>query len=632
MARVEDRHNPPELTLRAIAIGFAIGLVMTAAITYVALYSGLAISAAIPAAVICTGAMRMFRTRSTLLENNVAQTIASSGEALAVGIVFTIPALVISGVRTDLSYWEVSVTAALGGLLGVLFTIPLRRSLVMESPELPFPESVASAKISRVGDDTKQSLLPALVAVLVGAVFKALSSFVQVVSTTVEGARRIGGAVFYGGMDLSLALVGVGIIVGLEFAVLMLFGGLISWLVAIPLMADPAAFAGHDLVAVAWQTWSSDVRYLGIGAMIVGGCWSIFQARGSISRGVRGAFAGVSGRNARRVDRTDADLPMGMVLAAIALVAAATFVFMTVMVGSVGLAALSTVITVGATVLFCAVAGYIVGQVGNSNNPISGMAICSLLLVSLIFILLRVAVDADLTLTVLLISAFVCAATATAGDTAQHLKSGALLGGTPRRIQLAQLAGVAVFAFVVAPIVVVLLAGYGIGADESGTFKAPQATIFANLADAVFTGAVPQRMLLTGGAIAIALIAMDALLRRRTTSRRAPVMPVAIGMYLPLSLSVPLLVGGLLGRLIRRAGHRTGSDTGYDRAVLLCSGLITGEAIVGLSAAVPRSLGWQIPVPLVDSPILSIAALGLVLAWIVRSTTPPRTRSRITED
>lgn len=618
MVQVEEK-SPPELTLRATAVGFGIGLIMTAAITYVALYSGLAVSAAIPAAVICTGFLRMTMKRSTVLENNLAQTIASSGEALAVGVVFTIPALVISGVRAELNYWEVSVAALLGGLLGVLFMIPLRRSLIVESPELRFPESVASVKISRAGEGEKQSLMPAVVGVVTGAVFKALSSFVQVVSGTVEGAFRVGGALFYGGMDLSLALVGVGVIVGLEFAVLILLGGVISWLVAIPVVAAPAA--GPDLVGLAWATWSSDIRYLGIGAMIVGGCWSIFQARGSIARGVRGAVVGLRGRHGGPVERRDADLPMGVVVGGIALVSVAAFVFMLITVGSVGLATLSVLVTLSAAVIFTAVAGYIVGQVGNSNNPISGMAICALLFVSLIFILLRVTVDANLTLTVLLISAFVCTATATAGDTAQHLKAGALLGGTPRRIQVAQLLGVSAFAFVVAPVVVVLLTGYGIGTGESGTLKAPQATIFANLADAVFTGGVPKVMLLTGAAIAITLIGIDQVLRRRASGPRLHVMPVAIGMYLPMSLSVPLFVGGLLGYAIRRGSRRVSADAAYDRAVLLCSGLITGEAIVGLSAAVPRSMGWHIPVPLLDSPILSVAALALVLTLVFRRST-----------
>ncbi|MFC8125676.1 OPT family oligopeptide transporter [Streptomyces sp. NPDC057302] len=629
--------EPAELTLMAVALGFAIGLALTGAITYLALYSGLAVSAAIPAALICTGVIRVVRRRTTLLENNLAQTIASSGEALAVGVVFTAPALVLSGVRQDLDYWEVSLAAVLGGVFGVLCVIPLRRSLTRLSPELRFPESEASAKVSRAGAAGRHSLRPAMLAVLGGAVFKALQSFAGVVVGTVEGAARIGGRVFYGGIDLSLALVGVGLIVELRFASLLLMGGTLSWLVAIPLVADPAGVPHTELVGLARQTWSSDIRFVGIGAMIVGGCWSIVQARTSIGLGVRAGFAGLRPARDRVRERTDTDLPMGAVLTGIALTTLATFVFLWWAVGSPSLALATAIVILVLVFAFAAVSGYIVGQLGSSNNPISGMAISAFFLFTLVFVVARADLDARLALCALLTSVFVCTATATAGDTAQHLATGAMLGATPRRQQLAQLLGVVAFAFVVAPIVVLLQRGYGIGTTDPDALKAPQSAIFAHLANGVFdAGHFPQRMLWTGVAIGAALVVADWVLKRYGSSFRLFVMPIAIGMYLPFSLSVPLFVGGLLGFFLRRAARRRadrgpGGDRGSggeapspdraakasrDRAVLLSSGIITGESLVGLLAAVPNWAGWDVPWTSPDTPLLSLAVFGLCLAAV----------------
>ncbi|WP_438493930.1 OPT family oligopeptide transporter [Streptomyces asiaticus] len=608
--------EPAEMTARAVVTGFTIGLVLTAAITYLALYSGLAVSAAIPAALICTGVMGLMRWRGSLLENNLAQTVASSGEALAVGVIFTVPALVLSGLRPELDYWEVSLAAALGGALGVLCVIPLRRSLVRQSPELLFPESRVAAQVSRAGDTGRRSLRPALLALLGGAALKALSSFVGVLSGTVEGAIGWGNRVFYLGSDLSLALAGVGMIVGLRFASLMLLGGLISWFVALPLVADADSAPHGDLLALARQTWSSDIRFIGIGAMLVGGCWSIVQARRSIGPGLRIVRSRRTGAS-----RTDDDLPLARVLQGIALATAATAAFMWWALGSLPLALIATVIVVPLVSAFAAVSGYVVGQVGSSNNPVSGLALSAFFLAALTFTAARVHLGPRVMLAILLISVFVCTATATAGDTAQHLATGEILGATPRRQQIAQIAGVIVFAFVVAPIVVLLQHGYGIGTGRPGSLQAPQAAIFANLATSLSgSGNLPTRMLWTGVAVGVTLVIADALLKRTTSSVRLSVMPVAIGMYLPFSLSIPLFLGGLLGWVLDRStSHRSeaSQQASRNRLMLLSSGVVTGEALVGLSVAVPRWADW--PLPLLHhapSALLSLAAFGACLGLI----------------
>lgn len=620
---------PREMTARSVALGFSVGLVLTAAITYLALYSGVAISAAIPAAVICTGVIRVAMKRATVLENNFAQTIASSGEALAVGIVFTVPALVFAGVRDELSYWEITMVSALGGLLGVLFMIPLRRTLTVDSPELLYPESVAAAKIVRAGGERGHSLAPMALAVLAGAVFKVLVSIFQVIVGTVEGAFRLAGKVVYGGSDLSLALVGVGVIVGIDYTASMMVGGVISWLVAIPLAADASSVPQPELVGLAWDTWSSDVRFIGLGAMIVGAAWSIVETRGVIGRGVRRAFVSLRSVPSGQIDRTQRDLPMRGVAWAIGLTAVATFLLMRAATGSTGIGLVSTLVVISLVLVFAAVSSYTVGLVGNSNNPASALAICAFLIASLLFIVVGFDGDARLTTSVLLISAFVCTAAAVAGDTAQHLKTGALLGATPRRQQSAQLIGVVAFAFVVAPIVVLLVQGYGLGTDQQDSLKAPQAVLFANLADMVFgDGGLPRTMLWIGAVTAVGVIVVDALLRRGRTPLRLYVMPVAIGMYLPISLTVPMFVGALVPIALRRATRRRSREThddAQDRSTLLWSGLITGEALVGVSVAVPHWLGWDVPVRLLDSSALSLAAFVLIILLVMRlSLSKPR--------
>ncbi|GAA1257990.1 oligopeptide transporter, OPT family [Sphaerisporangium rubeum] len=607
---------PRELTARSVALGLGVGMALTAAITYLALYSGVAISAAIPAAVLCTGIMRVAMRGATVLENNLAQTIASSGEALAVGIVFTMPALVLAGVRDDLSYWEITLVCAFGGILGVLFVIPLRRTLTLGSPELPFPESTAAAKIARAGSDGARSLAPMALAVLAGALFKALVSVVQVISGTVEAAVRVAGRVVYGGVDMSLALVGVGVIVGLEYSASMVLGSVLSWLVAIPLVAGPAR---GDLVGLAWDTWSTQVRYIGLGAMIVAALWSVVETRQVIGKGLRWAFAGLRQKADGRTRQDDVS-PRGTAIA-VAVTAVCTFLLMRVATGSDLVGLVSTVVVLVLVFVFTSVSGYTVGLIGNSNNPSSAFAICALLITALGFMALQLGRDAGLTAGVLFVAAFVCTASATAGDTAQHLKTGALLGASPRRQQIAQLAGVVVFTFVVAPIVVLLVQAYGLGTDQADALQAPQAVLFANLADMVFgTGAFPYPMLWTGAVAAVVIIAADTVLRRTGRSTRLYVMPVAIGMYLPLSLTVPMLAGALLPGVLRRLTRRRGAralEAANDRSTLLWSGLITGEALVGVGAAVPRWLGVDVPLVLLTSPILSLAVFCLVIVTVV---------------
>ncbi|MDQ1743020.1 MAG: hypothetical protein QOE23_1359 [Pseudonocardiales bacterium] len=625
-----ENRNPPEMTVRSVALGSSVGLVMTAAITYLALYSGVAISAAIPAAVICTGLIRVGLIRATILENNLAQTIASAGEAVAVGIAFTMPALILVGVQHQLSYWQVSIVGALGGVFGVLAMILLRRTLMTESPGLSYPESVAAARISRVGGERTQSLTPMAFAVLAGVVFKLLVSVVQVIAGTVEGALRVAGRPVYFGSDLSLALVGVGVFVGIEYSASMLLGGLLSWLVAIPLVAPASPAAQPQLVSVAWHTWNSDVRFLGLGAMIVGAVWSIVETWDVISRGLRHAFGKLHGPRTGPTERMQRDVPMAAVLPALAVATVGTFLLMRTATDSTPIGVACTVVVIALVLTVTTVSGYAVGLVGNSNNPCSALTVCAFLIASLLFITLHFSGHARLITGVLLISALICTASAVAGDTAQHLKTGALLGATPQRQEVAQLIGVVVFALVIAPIVVLLVRGYGLGGNGPGALQAPQAVLFASLADTVFgEGRLPWAMVWTGVAIGAGVILLGRLLLLAGARFRLSVMPFAIGMYLPVSLTVPMFIGALLPVLLRRSCARHDAQSGdeaRDRSTLLWSGLITGEALVGVASAIPSWLGWHLPVRLIDSYALSLVLFGLIVLLTQQLSLPASVR------
>ncbi len=610
-----------ELTGRAIVLGLLIGTVMTAANTYLGLYAGMTVSASIPAAIVSMGILRGLLRRGTILENNIVQTMASAGESVAAGIIFTVPALVIAGVWTHFPYWEVTMIGLLGGVLGVLFMIPLRRTLIADEDDkdLIYPEGVACAQVLEAGQEGGRSLIQILIAVIVGALFKSAIGVVAVIRGVVEGAVRVGSTVLYFGTDVSVALLGVGVIVGLEVAALVFAGGVIGWVVSIPLYYAANPLPEGEVLDAAWAAWSGQIRYMGVGAMIVGGLWSMIRIRSGIVKGVREAFSGFRSQQSDPRDRTDEDLPTSRTAVILLLAGFATVGLYRVLTGSMTVALVAGVVMVIASFFFVAVSSYIVGLVGSSNNPISGMTICALLFSSIVLLLLGMTGTTGI-LGALGVAGVVCCAAATAGDTSQDLKTGFLVKATPWRQQVAQFIGVLFPSLIIAPILTLLHHGYGIGTGAEGSLRAPQATLFASIAQALFGGGVmPWAMVMIGMGIGVALIVTDEMLRKSGSRFRAHVMPVAVGIYLPLSLSTPIFAGGLLSWGLARSLASRGSkavDAAQHTAILISSGFIAGEAIAGILIAVPRTLGVNLPVPLFDSDALSVAALAAVMAWI----------------
>ena len=572
----------PQLTVKALLLGAILAMVLAAANAYLGLFAGMTVSASIPAAVISMGILKLFRD-SNILENNIVQTAASAGESVAAGAIFTLPALILLGYWDVFDYWWVSAIAGLGGLLGVLFTIPLRRSLIVDQP-LPFPEGTATAEVLKLGEQAGGGIRTLASAALLGAGIKFAETAARLWPATAQTGTFAGGSsVWYFGSNLSPALIGVGFIVGLNVSALIFAGGVISWVIAIPIYSqwfmDPSMLS-EDPVDVAFAIWNNKIRYLGVGAMLVGGLWALISIRSAVISGIRSGIAQHRQRNSGvAIDETDRDAPMPLVLIGIALFVLPIFALYHTIVGSAGVAMAMTLVMIVAAFLFSAVAGYMAGLVGSSHNPISGVTIATILMSALLLLWLTAAA--------ILIGAVVCCAAAIAGDNMQDLKAGYLIGATPRKQQLMQGIGVVSAVLVLAPVLNLLLNAYGIGPateEMPNSLAAPQANLMASVASGVLGGELPWGMISAGAGIGIGIILLDEYLRRRNAVFRAPVLAVAVGIYLPFELSVPIFLGGLIAWFVSRHkadAHRTGPG------VLFAAGLITGEALVGILAAIP---------------------------------------------
>lgn len=589
----------PQLTVKAIILGIVLSVVLAGANAYLGLFAGLTVSASIPAAVISMAILSLFKS-SNILENNIVQTAASAGESLAAGVIFTLPALILLG------YWKVfdnlwvMAIAGLGGLLGVLFTIPLRRSLIVEEG-LTYPEGTATAEVLKVGDSARAKVGGTGIAYLAwagvcGALAKLSETGLRIWEGTAQAAGFVGqSTIAYVGANLSPALLSVGYIVGLNIAVLVLAGGVISWYVAIPIYStfflegNPAlqAVAAQGAVDLAFAIWTSQIRYLGVGAMLVGGIWALVSMRGSIISGVKSGLAQYREGTLATTVHTERDTPMPFVLGGIALFVVPIFALYFVVVDSVGIALAMTLVMVVAGFLFSAVAAYMSGLVGSSNNPVSGITIATILFSALLLLFLLGNEGGTGPVAAILIGAVICCAAAIAGDNLQDLKAGYIVGATPWRQQVMQAVGVVSAVLLMAPILNLLLQAYGIGAptaEQPNSLLAPQATLMASVAQGVFGDGLPWTMVAGGAGIGVVIIVIDEWAKRSGRAWRAPVLAVAVGIYLPLELAVPIAVGGVLAHIVgRRQGVKERGRTG----MLFAAGLITGEALVGIVMAIP---------------------------------------------
>jgi putative OPT family oligopeptide transporter len=582
---------PRELTPRSIALGIALALILGAANAYLGLYAGLTVSASIPAAVISMAILRILGG-STILENNVVQTIASAGEAVAAGAIFTFPALVILGGVRTLPYVEVTALCVVGATMGALLVVFLRRAYIVEE-RLPFPEGVACAQVLRAGD-AQANVRPLVVGGLISAALKALQDVAGIIPGSVSGARWVGSAAVAGSLDISAALLGVGYIIGIRIAALVFAGGAFAWLVAIPVLTafHPAHGTG-DAATTASQLWSSQVRYLGVGAMLTGGVVTLWRLRTRIASAIVDSIRIVRSTQAVATAREDTDLSARAVLTAVALCVPVIFAICLGLSGQVALSAALAILLTLICFFATAIAGYLTGIVGASNNPVSGVTVIVLLAVALFLKLAGVSQSVGPQLAILS-GAIVCTAAAMAGDSTHDLATGYHVGATPRSLEIGVLVGAIASSFLMAPILNLLIAGYGIAGTptaRAGALAAPQAFLMAKVTQGVFHGGLPLGTIATGAALAAILGFSDRYLERRGSKWRTPIMPAAIGLYLPFGLSVAIFIGALAHSLF---GPEDEAESGP--GILLAAGLVAGEALMGVASGAMVTAGVRLPI------------------------------------
>jgi putative OPT family oligopeptide transporter len=611
----------PESSIPAIALAAILAIVLGAANTYLGLFAGMTVSASIPAAVISMAMLRLFR--GNILQNNGVQTSAASGAGVAGGALFTIPALVMAGAWSRFNYWETTILVGAGGLLGVLFTIPLRRALIIES-QLKFPEGVATAEVLKVGQGGGAGLVHVAVGGAVGAIFKLGSSGLLLWRETAEWATRTGGWLVYAGSNLSPALVGVGYICGLNVSLVVFAGGVTNWLIAIPLYGMVHGLpVDATALDAAGGIWSTQTRYLGVGGMLVGGVYSLIRLAPALARGIASSMAAFKGGAGQAVARTERDIPFQTLLIVVGALLVPLFFVFDHFAHNVPIALFMTAFLVIAGFIFSAVASYMAGLVGSSNNPISGVTIATVLCAALLLKLFGQ--DATVgPVMVIFLGAAVCCAAAIGGDNLQDLKAGHILGSTPWKQQLYQMGGVVAAMFVIAPVLQLMLEAYGIGPKTEAfpnSLTAPQATLVKSVAQGVW-GQLPWTMVGIGAAIAACVVALDFTLEKKQVGFRTPVMAFAVGIYLPFELSVPIFVGGVIAHLAERALKPRSADAreeGGRNGLLFAAGLITGEALVGILLAIPIVISQNKKVmALLDEPrMLPGIALLAVVSWLL---------------
>ena len=634
-----------ELTVRSVVLGGLITLVFTAANVYLGLKVGLTFATAIPAAVISMAVLRYFRGHS-ILENNIVQTIASAAGTLA-AIIFVLPGLIMIGWWQGFPYWTTVAVCLIGGTLGVMYSVPLRRALVTGS-DLPYPEGVAAAEVLKVGEgagdtgagDTgagddpggnRRSLRAIVLGSLAAAGFSLLAAL-KVIGNDVSAAFRVGSGGTLFGASLSLALIGVGHLVGVTVGAAMVVGLLISYGVLLPTLTWGDVPARGDVSGGVSHTFGTEVRFVGAGAIAVAAVWTLLKILGPIVRGIRAAAVSSRARSGgETVELTERDLPIGIVggtiLVALVPIAALLWSFLsgTPLAGhTLATIVISLVYVVVLGAVIASVAGYMAGLIGSSNSPISGVGILVVLGISLLLAALfgHSTDPGRITALVaysLFTTAVVFSVATISNDNLQDLKTGQLVGATPWKQQVALVIGVVFGSLVIPPILDLLNTAFGFaGAPGAGdnALAAPQAALISALAKGVFGGGLDWNLIGLGALIGVVVIGIDEALAR-TGRLRLPPLAVGMGMYLPMSLTLVIPIGALLGRAYDRWAERRGGDVELKKrlGVLMATGLIVGESLFGVVfAGVVAASGSDAPLAVVGDGFANWAlALGVVL-------------------
>lgn len=570
-----------EMTPLSIIVGIILAIVFGAANAYLGLRVGMTVSASIPAAVLGMGVYRLCRKKDTILESNMVQTIGSAGESLAAGAIFTMPALFLwaqeKGTKMP-SIMEIALIALIGGLLGICFMVPLRKALIVkEHGTLPYPEGTACAEVLLAGEKGGANASVVFLGMGIAALLKFIVDGLKVVSSAVTVTiQKIHGEI---SAQVYPALVSVGYICGFKIASYMFAGGVLGWLVLIPMIylfgADttlfPASVSVHELweQAGASGIWSSYIRYIGAGAVATGGIVSLIKSLPLIVRTFADAMKGLkgSGKQANEL-RTEKDLKMSVVLIMLAILIVAIAVTPIIPIDVIG-----AIVIVIFGFFFATVSSRMVGLVGSSNNPVSGMAIATLLATT---VLLKATGHTGMSgmTAAIAIGSVICIVAAMAGDMSQDLKTGYILGATPVKQQYGEMIGTVVSAVTIGFVLYLLNAAWGFGTPE---LSAPQATLMKMIVEGVMGGNLPWTLVFIGVFIALVVELLG-----------IPVLPFAIGLYLPIELSSCIMIGGILRWALEKKKYKSGEqkESAISNGVLCCSGMIAGEGLIGILLAV----------------------------------------------
>ena len=567
--RMSSSGGEGELTFTALVLGVLLAVVFGAANAYLGLRVGLTVSASVPAAVISMGVLRFVLRRDSILENNMVQTIGSAGESLAAGAIFTLPALYLWAEERPAEFaipemLSVTLIALAGGILGVLLMVPLRKPLIVVDKTLTYPEGLACADVLRAGEAGARHAKGVFVGLGVAAVVKFVTGWLRwIPESFLWPVRAVRGAV---GFDISPALLGVGYIVGPKVSSFLFCGAMFGWMVLMPVIVAtvPEAAAMWD-AGKAKAVWSGYVRYVGAGAIAVGGFVSLVKSMPTFLRAFKSQKGASGGNGDDERDDGGRDLPMKTVVGCLACVVVFMWLVPVVPVSFVG-----AILIALFGFFFAAVSARMVGLVGSSNNPVSGMTIATLV-VSTLVLKETGAVGAAGMVAAIAIGSVVCIVASIAGDTAQDFKTGYLLGATPWKQQIGEFMGVTASALAIGGVLVLLHRAWGFGSDA---ITAPQATLMKVIVEGIMEGGLPWNLIGIGAAIAAVLALL-----------RVPVMPVAIGMYLPAGLSVTMFAGGLLRLAVSRL-HGEGAEKAEETGTLFSAGLVAGEGLCGIVLAI----------------------------------------------
>ncbi len=612
----------PELTVTSIVIGILLAVIFGAANAYLGLRVGMTVSASIPAAVIAMGVIRVIMKKNSILESNLVQTIGSAGESVAAGAIFTIPALFLWAADDSLDMdkpgiLEITLIAMIGGLLGVFFMVPLRNALIVrEHGVLPYPEGTACAEVLLAGEEGGSSASTVFAGMGFAAIFKFIIDGIKAVPS--EVSLRVKGFAGEIGTQIYPAVMSVGYICGFRISSYMFAGGVLSWMVIIPLIVmfggDAVIYPSSELSIFqifeaegASGIWGNYIRYIGAGALAAGGIISLIKSLPLIIRTFRDAMKGMGSGSGGSALRTEKDLSMKVVLGAIAVLTLLIWLIPAVPVNIFG-----ALIIVVFGFFFATVSSRMVGLVGSSNNPVSGMAIATLLISTLILKATGMTGAAGMTAAIS-IGSIICIIAAISGDTSQDLKTGFLLGSTPKKQQIGEIIGVLASSLAIGGTLYLLDNAWGFGSEELG---APQATLMKMIVEGVMSAELPWGLVIVGACIAILIEVIG-----------IPVLPFAIGVYLPVQLNACIMVGGIIRLCFDKMKKEENKKKEIvNDGILFCSGMIAGEGLVGILLALLAVFGVAeamdlskiMNLPTVVSNIGSIVVFGLIILVLMK--------------